>query len=449
MRAGPRPVPPLLHEGVRYEVPHWGLTEPEPEPPADPPLVESDPARALERAGYSAEETAAMLERQRGEQRLTEAVDEVRRAEARQRMQSVMGAVLSNPDSALQACQDVLGPRLAGGPPVGLEALRERLGDDGLVRAWEAAGYRIVPDVGLRVELAQRGTPRAEIEVAVRRQRLSEATSAAMQTITQEQMARMLSGAMSASSDDDLLSHFDPARVRELLVEQRLEPAEIEEALAAFEMEMATLRQGLAQADLPPRQVGGLVVAYAADSGALLWQSRAYGTEYDPNLETCVQDVFITHLEVDGQHLVVRDERRRLHRLDLRTGELVGSEVDTRPTPADLVVQALRELPQAQREHLWEQLWAMKGHLDQHNFSAYGLAEAPAQELEAALDRFLTSLGNVRGLEAAWRAGVKHAAAIRQGEDPHVLYNWLQEELKPVFLELFPSGSEDAEGFGG
>ncbi len=461
MRSAPREVPPLVHEGVRYEAPHWGVSGAPSCEQAPSPLLEPDPAQALELAGYSAAEASALLERQRLRGVLAAAVQELTRAASRQRLQSMLGAALNNPGEALTACQDLLASRLAGGPPVPLEALREQLGLDlsaasveAVLRDWEANRYASPQDEAhdpdrLRVELAQRGSARPEIECAVRKLRLSGATQRAMQTILQEQMAGMLAGLTLNdpftydAGVSESLEQFQPSRVRELLTaEGELEPAEVEEALAAYEAEMRELEASLAEVRSAPReQPGGVVVAYDAASGEILWSSRAYTTEYDSDLEQCVQDVFITGFEVDGPHLVVRDERRRLHRLDRRTGRVVDSRPDLRPTAEDLARQALRELPASQRQQLWDELWGLKGLMDQHNFSAYGLATSPAQELAAALDRFLASLGQVSDrhplLEGAWRAGVKHAAALRQGADAHVLYGWLQEELQLVFLELF------------
>ena len=68
---------------------------------------------------------------------------------------------------------------------------------------------------------------------------------------------------------------------------------------------------------------GGWVVAYDEASGDKIWQIRVYQTEYDRNLETDVQDVYIRSLSIQDGYLLVRDEDRRIHRVDLSTRKLV------------------------------------------------------------------------------------------------------------------------------
>jgi hypothetical protein len=51
--------------------------------------------------------------------------------------------------------------------------------------------------------------------------------------------------------------------------------------------------------------------------GARLWLREVYGARYDPRLEQDVQDVFIIRISVEGDALLVVDERRREFRIPL------------------------------------------------------------------------------------------------------------------------------------
>lgn len=72
-----------------------------------------------------------------------------------------------------------------------------------------------------------------------------------------------------------------------------------------------------------PRQNGGTVVAYDESTGEELWDLQVYTTDYDPDEEQDVQDVFITGLSLEAGHLVVSDERGRSHRVDLTSRQVV------------------------------------------------------------------------------------------------------------------------------
>jgi len=74
----------------------------------------------------------------------------------------------------------------------------------------------------------------------------------------------------------------------------------------------------------PCGQNGGCVVAYDAASGALLWSVKVYCTHYDAQLETDVQDVFITSLAVDNAKVDVTNEKGLHFAIDLRTQAVSG-----------------------------------------------------------------------------------------------------------------------------
>ena len=74
----------------------------------------------------------------------------------------------------------------------------------------------------------------------------------------------------------------------------------------------------------PCGQNGGCVVAYDDATGAQLWALRVYCTQYDPNLETDVQDVFITSLAVENGQLNVTNEKGLHFAIDLHTQDVSG-----------------------------------------------------------------------------------------------------------------------------
>ena len=71
---------------------------------------------------------------------------------------------------------------------------------------------------------------------------------------------------------------------------------------------------------------GGIVQAFEARTNRLLWTLRIYTTEYDPDLERDVQDVFITSLSIDGIHLIVENEQGAVFAVDLQTHDVSRRE---------------------------------------------------------------------------------------------------------------------------
>jgi hypothetical protein len=66
-------------------------------------------------------------------------------------------------------------------------------------------------------------------------------------------------------------------------------------------------------------QNGGVLRAVDTSSGATAWTLKVYAVDYDPALESDVQDIFITSLRKPWlrNHLLVGDERGRHFRVDL------------------------------------------------------------------------------------------------------------------------------------
>jgi len=56
------------------------------------------------------------------------------------------------------------------------------------------------------------------------------------------------------------------------------------------------------------KQNGGYIEATSPEAGKLLWELRVYEVKYDTNLESDVQDVFITSLKIVDRNLEVLNE---------------------------------------------------------------------------------------------------------------------------------------------
>lgn len=66
-------------------------------------------------------------------------------------------------------------------------------------------------------------------------------------------------------------------------------------------------------------QNGGYIKVLDAKSGVKLWGLLVYKTEYDPDLEKDIQDVFITSLSINflGTKLTVTDELGRQYEINI------------------------------------------------------------------------------------------------------------------------------------
>jgi len=64
---------------------------------------------------------------------------------------------------------------------------------------------------------------------------------------------------------------------------------------------------------------GGVVEALDAKTGKIVWRLKVYEMNPAPNLERDVQDVFITSLAIDGNNLLVTNERHDRYSVDLKT----------------------------------------------------------------------------------------------------------------------------------
>ena len=67
----------------------------------------------------------------------------------------------------------------------------------------------------------------------------------------------------------------------------------------------------------------GFIEARAPQSGELIWSRQIYAVKYDPDLEGDVQDVFIKSITVQGNHLIITNERNSKYQLDLNSLEVI------------------------------------------------------------------------------------------------------------------------------
>ena len=65
----------------------------------------------------------------------------------------------------------------------------------------------------------------------------------------------------------------------------------------------------------------GLLEARDLKSGKLIWSRQIYAVKYDPDMEGDVQDVFIKSINVEGNSLIITNERNSKYQLDLNSLE--------------------------------------------------------------------------------------------------------------------------------
>jgi hypothetical protein len=75
---------------------------------------------------------------------------------------------------------------------------------------------------------------------------------------------------------------------------------------------------------IAPRQKMCYVEARDFKTNKKVWEKKVYGIIYDPFLEKDVQDVFITSLGIEGNKLVVTDERGKIYRMEIPKNILKG-----------------------------------------------------------------------------------------------------------------------------
>jgi len=63
----------------------------------------------------------------------------------------------------------------------------------------------------------------------------------------------------------------------------------------------------------------GFIEARDLKSGGLIWSRQIYAVKYDLELEGDVQDIFIKSIAVQGNNLIITNERNSEYQLNLKT----------------------------------------------------------------------------------------------------------------------------------
>jgi hypothetical protein len=66
----------------------------------------------------------------------------------------------------------------------------------------------------------------------------------------------------------------------------------------------------------------GCVEAWGTKRHQMIWRRQIYVVKYDVYLETDVQDVYITSMELKDNNLIIKNERDSEYQLDLETLEV-------------------------------------------------------------------------------------------------------------------------------
>jgi hypothetical protein len=72
------------------------------------------------------------------------------------------------------------------------------------------------------------------------------------------------------------------------------------------------------------KQNGVYIEATSLETGKLLWELRIYEVKYDPNLESDVQDVFITSLKIVNRNLEILNEAGDKFVVDLSRHKVIA-----------------------------------------------------------------------------------------------------------------------------
>lgn len=124
-----------------------------------------------------------------------------------------------------------------------------------------------------------------------------------------------------SKKDTSPLGYATPERVKSLLEGRGLDPQQIEKALEFLEKQKTMTAEPVKTGQA--RQNGGYVVAYEDSTDRPLWCLQVYKTKYDEELETDIQDVFITSLQIHDDKLIVKAEQSRSHVIDIYTRQVL------------------------------------------------------------------------------------------------------------------------------
>jgi hypothetical protein len=97
----------------------------------------------------------------------------------------------------------------------------------------------------------------------------------------------------------------------------------VAEAKRGAPMEVLPVKVGNIEYSAPHRngthKQMGFIEARDLKSGKLIWSRQIYAVKYDPDLEGDVQDVFIKSITVEGNNLIITNERNSKYQLDLNS----------------------------------------------------------------------------------------------------------------------------------
>ena len=97
----------------------------------------------------------------------------------------------------------------------------------------------------------------------------------------------------------------------------------VAEAKRGAPMEVLPVKEGNIEYSAPHRngthKQMGFIEARDLKSGKLIWSRQIYAVKYDPDLEGDVQDVFIKSITVEGNNLIITNERNSKYQLDLNS----------------------------------------------------------------------------------------------------------------------------------
>ena len=65
------------------------------------------------------------------------------------------------------------------------------------------------------------------------------------------------------------------------------------------------------------------VVAHDAKTGEFRWKKQIYKVRYFPFLEKDIQEIYITRLQIEGDSLIITDEKKRRFQLNLDTLKVI------------------------------------------------------------------------------------------------------------------------------
>jgi hypothetical protein len=91
------------------------------------------------------------------------------------------------------------------------------------------------------------------------------------------------------------------------------------EAKRGVPAEVLPLTVGNIEYSAPHRNGTRFIEARDLKSGKLIWSRQIYIVKYDPDLEGDVQDVFIKSITIQGNNLIITNERNSKYQLDLNS----------------------------------------------------------------------------------------------------------------------------------